>query len=448
MFPAVDDEMVRRYDIPAPRYTSYPTAPAWSDAIGPGFYADALAEAGARTAPLSLYAHIPFCRERCSFCGCNVVIARRPTAADKYLDALEREMDTVAVKLPNRRRLSQIHWGGGTPTFLDERQIERLWRAITSRFTVLPEAEISVEVNPEVATREQLTLLRRLGFNRLSMGVQDTDPDVQSAIRRNQPLEVTRRTLQDARALGFEGINFDLIFGLPKQTPTSWARTLSQVLELRPDRAAVYGFAFLPELKPHQKRLAQFGVPRGKEKLELFRIAYDAFTAAGYRPIGMDHFALPGDELSRAQQLRKLTRNFQGYTVQAATEVVAFGVTGISDVGGLYAQNLHTLPRYEAAANAGLLCTERGFFLSPEDRRRREVITQIMCNFYVDLGPEGARHFAPELERLRQLESEGLLRIDGAQIELTELGRVFVRNVAMVFDEYLKKPGARFSRAV
>jgi oxygen-independent coproporphyrinogen-3 oxidase len=448
MFPTVTDELVARYDIPAPRYTSYPTAPAWSGQIGPDSYAQALRAADGRLSPLSLYAHVPFCRERCSFCGCNVVIARQSKVADRYLDALERELDTVAALLPRRRRLSQIHWGGGTPTFLEPAQIERLWRAITGRFQVLPSAEVSVEVNPEVTSLEQLTLLRQLGFNRLSMGVQDVDPVVQAAIRRHQPLEVTRRMLEHARRLGYQGINFDLIYGLPLQTKESWTRTVAQILELRPDRLAVYGFAFLPELKPHQKRLAVHGIPGGAQKLELFRIAYDALTSAGYRPIGMDHFALPDDELSRAQARRELTRNFQGYTVQAGTEVIAFGVSGISDIGGLFAQNAHVLPKYESRATSGQLCTERGFALSAEDRLRRDVITQIMCNFFVDLGQRGAEHFAPELQRLQRLQSEGLVRIDGAKIELTELGRVFVRNVACAFDEYLHRPGARFSRAV
>jgi len=448
MFPSITEELVRRYDIPAPRYTSYPTAPVWAEEVAGPAYAEALQRADQRPEPLSLYVHVPFCRERCSFCGCNVVISHRTTRADRYLDAVERELETVAERLPSRRTLSQIHWGGGTPTFLEEPQLERLWRAITSRFEVLPDAEVSVEVNPEVTSLEQLALLRSLGFNRLSMGVQDVDPGVQAAIRRHQPIEVTRTMLGAARSLGFRGINFDLIYGLPEQTPQSWARTLAQVLELRPDRAAVYGFAFLPELKPHQKRLQSFGIPRGAEKLELFRLAHEAFTGAGYRQIGMDHFALPDDELSKAQAARSLTRNFQGYTVKAGTEVIAFGVSAISDVGGLYAQNAHLVSEYEATALAGELCTKRGFKLSAEDRRRREVISQLMCNFHVDLGEDGADHFAPELEKVRALQAEGLLEVRGTEIELTALGRVFVRNVVTVFDEYLNIGGARFSRAV
>ena len=448
MFPVITEELVRRYDIPAPRYTSYPTAPAWSTEVSGGALARALEAADARPAPLSLYVHIPFCRERCSFCGCNVVIARQQKTADRYLEALERELDTVAARLPRRRTLSQIHWGGGTPTFLDQRQLARLWRSITARFAVLPGAEVSVEVNPEVTSLDQLTLLRELGFNRLSLGVQDVDPAVQAAIRRNQPIEVTSQMLHHARKLGFRGINFDLIYGLPLQTPASWAHTLEQILELRPDRAAVYGFAFLPDMKPHQKRLAVYGIPAGAQKLQLFRQAYDAFTGAGYQPIGMDHFALPDDELGLAQARRALTRNFQGYTVQAATEVIAVGATGISDIGGVFAQNVHSVPLYQETALLGELCTERGFVLSAEDKRRRDVISQLMCNFFVDLGEGAQEHFGNELLQLRELELQGLLTLDGAQVELTALGRIFVRNVASVFDQYLRPAGAQFSRAV
>jgi oxygen-independent coproporphyrinogen-3 oxidase len=354
----------------------------------------------------------------------------------------------VAGHLPHRRQLSQIHWGGGTPTFLDERQITRLWKAITARFRVLPSAEVSVEVNPEVTSLEQISLLRELGFNRVSMGVQDLDPQVQEGIRRHQTFAMTKGMVEHARKLGFRGINFDLIYGLPLQTKESWARTLAQVIELRPDRMAVYAFAFVPDIKPHQKRLEVLGIPRGAPKLELFRQAYEGFTSAGYKPIGMDHFALAGDELCLAQERRSLTRNFQGYTVQAATDVVAIGASAISDIGGIYAQNEHVLPKYEEAALAGKLCVERGVALTPEDRRRRALITQLMCNFYVDLGQDGEQHFASELERLRELEKEGMLRVSGHEVELTEMGRVFVRNIAMVFDQYLGPQERRFSRAV
>ena len=448
-FPRVDDALLRRLDVPIPRYTSYPTAPVWTPSVGRQTYADALIRAGRERpdAPLSIYLHIPFCRERCSFCGCNVVITRSSAKADDYLALLIREMDRVADLLGPRRSLSQVHWGGGTPTFLSERQIEALWMAITSRFQVLPDAEVAVEIEPKVTSRSQLALLRSLGFNRLSMGVQDLDPLVQEAISRIQTPEETREMLEAARALGFRGINFDLIYGLPRQTPESWSRTLRQVLEMSPDRAAIYAFAHVPDVRPNQKRLPVAELPGGLAKLNLFRLAWEAFTGQGYSPIGMDHFARPDDELAEAQARRGLTRNFQGYSVKAANDVVAFGITGISDVGGLYAQNVHSIPRYRDAMAEGELATERGFACTPDDVRRRGIITQIMCNFHVDLGERAAEEFGSELARLSALEAEGLVSVRGPEVTVTPLGRIFVRNVASIFDAHLTADRP-FSRAV
>ncbi len=446
-FPPVSEETLRRYDVPAPRYTSYPTVPAWTDRVGPAAYAAALGRAARLPdAPLSTYVHIPFCRERCTFCGCNVVVTRSRGKADRYLGTLMREMDKVADLLGERRSLSQIHWGGGTPTFLDERQIETLWTAITRRFRVLPNAEVAIEIDPVVTSRSQLDLLRKLGFNRLSVGVQDLDPEVQKAIDRVQSVEETRAALDHARALGFKGINFDLIYGLPRQTPRSWQRTLEQVLEMRPDRLAVYSFAYVPDVRPNQKRLPVAGIPRGAEKLELFRLAWEAFTGAGYQQIGMDHFAVPEDELALAQSRRALGRNFQGYTVQAATEVVAFGASAISDIGGIYVQNAHGLPRYEGAVDQDQLAVERGVLLTADDVQRRTIISQLMCNFWVDL--RGVPGFERELARLSELEREGLVQVRGREIELTPLGRIFVRNIATIFDAYLDQQDQSFSRAV
>jgi oxygen-independent coproporphyrinogen III oxidase len=448
VFPPITDEVVLRHDVPGPRYTSYPTANVWGK-LTPDTYAARLNEASRlEREPLSLYFHIPFCAERCTFCGCNVVIAKDPRRADEYLEHLRLEMELVAAKLGRRRRFAQLHFGGGTPTFLDEAQLERLWGDISSRFSAAEGAEIAIEIDPAVTSKEQLSLLRSFGFNRISMGVQDFDPAVQRAVNRIQSFESTRDLLEHARALGFSGINFDLIYGLPLQTPASWAKTLDRVLALAPDRAAVYSFAWVPNARPHQRRLAVYDRPAGAAKLELFRMAYDLFLDSGYRAIGMDHFARETDELARAQKRGTLGRNFQGYTVKAASDVVAFGVSAISDVRGAYAQNTPVMAKYYAALRAGRLATEKGIVLAGEDFARRRVISELMCNFGVELGAE--LRYQRELDELRALEADGLLELIGDRVELTALGRVFVRNVAMVFDEYLRTPIAApaFSRTV
>jgi oxygen-independent coproporphyrinogen-3 oxidase len=450
--PTPSEELRRRYDVAGPRYTSYPTAPEWRHDFGTDDHAERLEVAGSTgaDAPLSLYVHLPFCEKLCWYCGCNVVVSKDRSAADTYVDHLLLELELVMARLGPRRKLSQVHWGGGTPTFLDEARLERLWMGLTRHFTLLPDAEVAVEVHPTVTRPAQLTLLRQLGFNRVSMGLQDFDARVQQATGRLQSFEQTRSLLEHARSLGFTGVNFDLIYGLPHQTPERWAATLEKVLSLRPDRLAVYSFAFLPQVLKHQKRLPAEALPDAATKLGLFQSAWSAFVGAGYQPIGMDHFAVPEDELARAQARRSLGRNFQGYTVKAASDVVALGSTGISDVGGAYAQNVRALPRYYERVREGRFATERGLRLSEEDRRRRTIITQLMCNFWVDLGEAGERDFAPELERLQPMEQDGLVRRQGSQLEVTPLGRLFVRNVAMVFDAYLRGAAAppRFSRTV
>ncbi len=440
-FPEVNAATVARFDQPGPRYTSYPTVPEWNLRFGPAEYADKLSEAAGEGAssPLSLYFHLPFCRHMCAFCGCNVVVTRDSTKADEYLSHLEQELALAAERLGKRREISQLHLGGGTPTFLNEEQLARLWRAVCTNFSVRNDAEIAVEVNPVVTSSRQLRLLRSFGFNRLSMGVQDFDRDVQQAIERTQSFELTTGMVVEARSAGFRGINLDLIYGLPLQTQSKWERTLKRIVEIRPDRIAVYSFAYVPYLKPHQKRLPVEQLPHGEAKLSLFRSAYNAFLEAGYQAIGMDHFALPDDELAIAQGARTLWRNFQGYTIKAATDVIAFGITGISDLQGAYAQNIRPLPQYYRAISARRFATVRGVLLSDDDRRRRSVITDLMCNFWVDLGVDGLNYFQPEVDELRKLEREGLLMLHGSEVELTSLGRVFVRNVAMVFDAYLQR---------
>jgi oxygen-independent coproporphyrinogen-3 oxidase len=449
MFPTIPDDLLERFDVPGPRYTSYPTAPEWRPSFDAEMYANRLEVAGRDTAaPLSLYVHLPFCREMCAYCGCNVVVAKDHGKADGYLQALGREMGLVAARLGGRRNVTQMHWGGGTPTFLDERQLASLFAQIGKHFDLAPGAELAIEIDPVVTTDSQLALLADLEFNRLSMGVQDFDPDVQRAVRRIQTVEDTRARLERARALGFRAINFDLICGLPLQTSQGWRKTLEQVVALRPDRLAVYSFAFVPEARPNQRSLAKYPMPSGRDKLTLRRITHEVLAAGGYRAIGMDHFALPEDELARAQERRALRRNFQGYTVLPASDVIAFGATGISDVAGAYAQNVRPLPRYYAALAQGKLATERGIVLDEDDRERRRIIESLMCNFWVDLG--AGHRFGEERAALAALERDGLIRVHGSEIDVLPVGQVFVRNVAMVFDAYLRSSSAQpvFSRTV
>lgn len=447
----IDAELLRRLEVPAPRYTSYPTVPVWSSAFSPDDHARALDDAGRRAGePLSLYVHIPFCKELCSYCGCNVVITRDPARVARYLDALTAELRLVAGRLGARRTLARVHFGGGTPTFLDEAQLARLWRAITDEFTVERGAELAIEVDPVVTRPAQLVLLGGLGFNRISMGVQDFAPEVQRAVHRVQSVEETAAAIAQARAAGFGSVNLDLIYGLPRQTVASFARTLDQVVALAPDRVAVFSFAYVPRVRPNQRLLPQADIPTGAAKLALFAAAQERLAAAGYGPIGMDHFARPDDELARARAARTLWRDFQGYTTRRARATIAVGASAISDFGDAYAQNERALGRYEAAVLAGRLPTVKGLRLGDDDRRRREVIVSLMCNGWVDLGRDGEAYFARELAALAAHERDGLLAARGREVALTELGRVFVRNVAMVFDAYLARGGERpvFSASV
>ena len=447
----ISEELVRRLDVAGPRYTSYPTVPEWNDRFGSDDFGAALERASATPdAPLSLYVHLPFCREMCRYCGCNVVATHDQTRADRYLDVIEREVQLAAAHLGKRRSVSRLHLGGGTPTFLDEQQLTRLWRILSDKFTLRADAEVALEIDPVVTRRSQLELLRGFGWSRVSLGVQDFDPRVQEAVARVQTLAETRAILDDARALGYRSINLDLIYGLPRQTLDSWSRTLAEVIALAPDRVAVFSFAYVPHLKPHQRLLPQVDLPTGATKLALYLRAHELLTAAGYLAVGMDHFARPEDPLGRAARAHTLWRDFQGYTNGWAGDTVGFGASSISDVGGAYAQNEHTLSAHAHSIGSGRFATQRGLILSDDDRRRRAVITQLLCNFEIDLGDEVAR-YRDELAALAPLEKDGLVEREGARLRVTPLGRLFVRNVAMVFDAYLDRaPTQRrvFSRTV
>ena len=452
-------EQTRRYDRPGPRYTSYPTAVEFHEGFGSDAYAAALRDASASDAPLSLYLHLPFCEARCLYCACNVVITPHTTVAEPYLDYLEREADLVAAELGTHRPVAQLHLGGGTPTYFAPEQLRDLMTRLRRRFTFADGAEMALEVDPRVTTRAHLETLAAEGFNRLSLGVQDFDPQVQETVRRVQSVEQTRELMDDARELGFGSLNIDLIYGLPHQSPPSFERTLRQVVELGPDRLAVYSFALVPWLKQHQKLLPEEAMPDAETKLELLQTAREVLTETGYLDIGMDHFALPDDELSRAQRDGRLWRNFMGYTTVRAPDLLGLGISAIGSVGGTFAQNEKKLSRYYAALDAGRLPVERGYELSDDDLVRQHVIRTWMCQFEVDKRDVERRfdvrfddYFATELATLQQqFVPEGLVRLSDGAIEAEPLGRLFPRNVAMVFDAHLRAKrgdGPVFSRTV
>ena len=440
-------DLLRRYDRPGPRYTSYPTAVEFHDGFTESDYRRRLADAAqAPGDPLSLYVHLPFCRERCSFCGCMVIITKKHEVATRYLDFLGREVAMLADALGRRRRVVQYHWGGGTPTYLTLAEMEVLHGTVARHFEVQPGAEVAIEVDPRVTSPEQLALLRQLGFNRVSFGVQDFTPEVQEAVNRIQPEAETRRLFEEARRLGFESINVDLIYGLPLQTRESFGRAVDTVVSMRPDRVAAYSYAHVPWIRGNQKRIDPAMLPTGERKLELFGAVMDRFLAAGYVQIGMDHFALPHDELARASAARRLHRNFMGYTTRPATDMVGLGVSAIGDVAGAFVQNTKKLSTYYAELEAGRFPVERGYLLDPDDRLRRALITELMCNFRIDPHALGSRfgiafddYFARELDELSAGPmADGLIaRQDGAY-EVTAAGRLLVRNIAMIFDRYLR----------
>jgi oxygen-independent coproporphyrinogen-3 oxidase len=451
-------ELIKKYDRPGPRYTSYPTAVEFKESFGPTHYEGHLARADRSTAPLSIYVHLPFCREMCRFCGCNVIATHDRSRADAYLDQLEKEVALVAAKLPNRRVASQLHWGGGTPTFLDEQQLTRCHEIIARHFSFTRDVEKAVEIDPAITTKSQIVTLAKLGFNRISMGVQDFDAKVQETVGRIQGEKETADLVAAARANGFHGVNLDLIYGLPYQTPETWEDTLKRIIAIRPDRMAVFGFAYVPNSKPHQRLLPQEALPKTEQRVELFLAAVEAFARSGYRLIGLDHFALESDELAKAQDGGFLYRNFQGYTIRPAPDTVAFGMSSISDIGGAYVQNFHKLKEWGDKVEAGVIPVERGAAMSDDDVMRRFVINRVMCLLRLDLreveerfGKASREVIAADLRAgVQELQDDGLVTFDGTLLRVTPLGQLLVRNIAMLFDAYLKKGASRtqFSRTV
>ena len=446
-------DVLDRYNVYGPRYTSYPTAPEWKDDFGPEDLRRAFDEAErGRKAPVSLYFHIPFCESLCWFCGCNVVINRNKAVSNPYLEHLEAEIDRVAARVDRSRPVVQLHWGGGTPTYLEPEQMAELYRFAAERFDVRPDGEISLEVDPRVTTHEHVEACAELGFNRVSMGVQDFTPKVQEAVNRIQSFEQTAGLVEDCRAHGFESVNIDLMYGLPYQTSESFLETVDRIIEISPDRIALFNYAHVPQLRHAQNAFRRMQLPQGFEKFEIFHRASDRFTEAGYVFIGLDHFAKPTDEMAVAQRDRTLWRNFQGYTTKVGTDVYAMGVSAISFVAGAFAQNFRDTPRYYERLDAGELPTMRGIWLNDDDHLRAKVIERLLCHcvlvkreiedeFRIDFDS----YFADALDELRGPEADGLVRLSADRIDVTPLGRLFLRNLAMPFDAYLKRhePGAR-----
>ncbi|HUJ42284.1 MAG TPA: oxygen-independent coproporphyrinogen III oxidase [Opitutaceae bacterium] len=449
--------LVRKYNVPGPRYTSYPTAPQFTETVPLATLAAAIerdnCEAGR---PISLYFHLPFCETLCWFCGCTTVITLKRDAASNYLDHLEKELGLVQPFLNPARRVVQMHFGGGTPTFLPPAVIRRLGEAIHARFAFAPDSENSVEVDPRRITRDHVRAFRELGCNRASLGVQDTNPAVQLAVHRVQPMDVTRQAFEWMRAEGYRSISIDLIFGLPHQTADSFARTIDEVLTLQPDRLAVFSYAHVPWLKPSQRIFEkQANLPSTEEKLRMLATAVRKLTGAGMVYIGMDHFARADDELAVAQREGTLQRNFQGYSTHAGASIYGFGMSSISQTEDSYRQNRKELPAYYAALEAGRLPIERGLMVSEEDRIRRHVIMRIMCDRRLSyarlseqLHADFRTRFAREIDSLADLEADGLLRRDDDGFVVTGVGALLIRIIAMRFDAYLEKGQRRFSRTV
>jgi oxygen-independent coproporphyrinogen-3 oxidase len=441
----ISEQFLGKYNRPGPRYTSYPTAPVWQDNFGPDDLEQYCATANAAATPVSLYMHLPFCEALCLFCACNVVITKDHGVAPPYIEILEREIQHVSRLLSRERSVVQFHWGGGTPTYLSPEQLEGLFRFTTERFRFAPDAEIGIEIDPRVTTLAHLETLRKLGFNRLSMGIQDFHPEVQQAINRVQPLEMTRDLIVAARRLGFDSINVDLIYGLPLQTADRFAHTVEQVVAISPDRVAMFSYAHVPWLRKQQGALGT-RLPEGMEKFRIFRAGLESFLEAGYEYIGMDHFARSSDELAVAQRNRTLHRNFQGYTTKAGADLYGMGVSAISSVGACYAQNDRDVAVYRKLIDERGIATIRGYRLTEDDLLRRAVINRILCHGVLhrteierEFGIDFDQTFAPELERLAPFVSDGLLEIEDSVLRTTLLGRIFIRNIAMVFDPYLEK---------
>ncbi len=439
--------LVPKYDQPGPRYTSYPPVPQWNPAFGDADFLAALDRTG-RDDTFALYLHLPFCAARCFYCGCNAVVTARDQIVQRYLERLDGQVRRVVERLGTGRRVTQLHWGGGTPNFLSMRAMDRAWRMLARHFDIAPDAELSVECDPRLSSSEQLHHLRRLGFSRVSFGVQDLDPAVQREIGRVQPAELVRDVIRWSREAGFEGVNIDLLYGLPGQTVDTLERTMDRVLgELRPDRVACFGYAHVPWAHPHQRQIDQAHLPAGDARFGMFSRVAKRFTDAGYQWIGFDHFALPGDALAVAEREGRLHRNFMGYTTMPGEHLLGFGMSAISDVAGSYAQVDGNLTRWSRAMDQGTLGIIKGLRLTEAEEVRRRAIMKLMSVMRVardELPGDGDLAW----ERLAPLAADGLVELGADEAVVTPLGRYFLRNVCMAVDTALDPSAARYSRTI
>jgi oxygen-independent coproporphyrinogen III oxidase len=454
----ITPEVLARYNKPGPRYTSYPTVPAWTESFGEDDYREALNDLATRnTDPISVYVHLPFCAERCTYCGCNATVTKRSEVVDKYLDRVEREMALVVPQLGARRQVVQLHWGGGTPNFLTAPQMSRLVGLLNQHFAIDPNGEVALEFDPRIGSIEQLEQIRALGFNRISFGVQDIHPEVQEAIGRIQPFEQTAKLFRASRELGFSSVNVDMVYGLPKQTSASFRETLLAIRELRPDRIACFSYAHVPWVKANQKLIDVTALPDTFTKFSLFRMAIDLMGEVGYDWVGMDHFAQRDDELAVAARERRLHRNFMGYTTRPASNMIAFGMSSISDLMGRFAQNEPHLGNYQKMLDAGKLPIIKGYKLSEDDLLRRTIILHLMCNLELPYNMTRASFGADlrdlvgdDLDRVEAFVEDGFVDLLPDRIQVTPLGRFFVRLLAMELDAYLAKTSQKmaFSKTV
>ncbi|MWV12649.1 oxygen-independent coproporphyrinogen III oxidase [Pseudomonas sp. R-28-1W-6] len=453
-----DTDLIRRYDLPGPRYTSYPTAVQFHSDVGSFDLLHALRDSRKALRPLSLYVHVPFCANICYYCACNKVITKDRGRALPYVERLEKEIASIACHLDRQQVVEQLHFGGGTPTFLSHDELRRLMAHLREHFSLLDDdsGDYGIEIDPREADWSTMGLLRELGFNRVSLGVQDLDPAVQRAINRLQSLEETRAIVEAARTLQFRSVNIDLIYGLPKQTPESFARTVAEVIALQPDRLSVFNYAHLPERFLPQRRINSEELPCPADKLAMLQGSIEQLTAAGYRYIGMDHFALPDDELATAQEDGTLQRNFQGYTTHGHCDLIGLGVSSISQIGDLYCQNSSDLGNYQQSIDNGQLATLRGLVCNADDRIRRAVIQQLICEFQLDFQQIEDRfnidfrgYFSSLWPQLQQLARDGLIELSDKGIDVRPAGRLLVRSVCMLFDRYLEQQNQqRFSRVI